>query len=175
MIKYNFCSNCGSKIDERSDPPHCSNCNSTYYQNAKVTVSVLPVLGRQVLLGKRGREPYKGAVDVIGGFMEADEDPESGALREAKEETGLDMKIIKLLGIYHDRYGSNGDYTLNLHYITEVTGGNMKAQDDLVELSWFDISNAPTDQGFQNNRDAIKDLQKWYKNKLNINDSKIRP
>jgi ADP-ribose pyrophosphatase YjhB (NUDIX family) len=57
--------------------------------------------------------------------------PEAAALREAKEETNLDMKIISLLGIYTDRYGDEGDYTLNFHYVTEIIGGDMQAQDDV--------------------------------------------
>src|SRR5690242_13427731 len=117
MTEYNFCSKCGNAIDADSVPPHCSVCDITYYSNAKPCASVLPVKDGKVLLAKRGRDPYKGAYDIIGGFMEADELPEAAAIREAKEESGLDIKITSLLGIYIDRYGEDGDYTLNLHYI----------------------------------------------------------
>ena len=117
----------------------------------------------KVLLSKRGRDPYKGAYDIIGGFMEANELPEAAALREAKEETGLDMKIVSLLGIYVDRYGEDGDYTLNLHYIAEIIGGEMQAQDDVAELEWMAIDDVPLSEGFQNTRDGLRDLQEWYK------------
>lgn len=95
--------------------------------------------------------------------MEANELPEAAALREAKEKTGLDMKIVSLLGIYVDRYGEDGDYTLNLHYIAEIIGGEMQAQDDVAELEWIAIGDVPLSEGFQNTRDGLKDLQEWYK------------
>lgn len=94
--------------------------------------------------------------------MEADELPEAAALREGEEETGLDMKILSLLGVYSDRYGEGGDYTLNLHYIAEVTGGEMQAMDDVAELEWIAIHDVPLDEGFQNTKDGLRDLKKWF-------------
>ena len=162
MIKHNFCSNCGNKIDEGSNPAHCSNCDTTYYKNAKPCASVLPIKDGKVLLAKRGQDPYKGSYDIIGGFMEADELPEAAAIREAKEETGLDIKITSLLGIYSDRYGEDGDYTLNIHYLGEVTGGEMQALDDVSDLEWVPISEVPLDEGFQNTKDGLRDLKKVF-------------
>jgi len=162
MIKFNFCPKCGNKIDGDTEPPHCSVCDITYYRNPKPCASVLPVRNGKVLLSKRGKDPYKGAYDIIGGFMEVDELPEATALREAKEETGLDMKIVSLLGAYTDRYGEDGDYTLNFHYIAEILGGEMKAMDDVAELEWIDIESVPLDEGFQNTKDGLRDLKIWY-------------
>ena len=161
MTEYNFCPKCGNPISLDVEPPHCEHCNITYYRNAKPGASVLPVKDGKVLLAKRGREPFRGSYDIIGGFMEAYERAEDAALREAKEETGLDMKIVSLLGVYTDRYGEGGDYTLNLHYIAEIVGGEMKAMDDVAELEWFDIDKVPF-EGFQNTKDGLRDLQKWY-------------
>lgn len=162
MIQYNYCPKCGNIISQKSEPPYCSHCETTYYRNAKPCASVLPVKDGKVLLGKRARDPYKGAYDIIGGFMEADELPEAAALREAKEETGLDLKIVCLLGIYNDQYGDGGDRTLNIHYIAEILGGEMQAMDDVAELQWVDINDVPTDQGFQNTKDGLRDLKKWF-------------
>lgn len=162
MTVYNFCPKCGTKIDANSEPPHCSLCNITYYRNAKPCASVLIVKDGKVLLAKRGREPFRGAYDIIGGFIEADELPEDAAVREAKEETGLDVKITSLLGTYVDRYGEGGDYTLNLHYIGEILSGDMKPMDDIVGLEWFNISEVPLDSGFQNTKDGLRDLKKLY-------------
>ena len=103
MIEYNFCPRCGAPIERTSEPAHCDNCNSTYYHNAKPGASVLPVKDGKVLLGIRKNDPYKGSFDIIGGFVEAHEHPEDAAIREAKEETGLDIKITSQLGIYIDK------------------------------------------------------------------------
>ncbi len=162
MIKYNFCSDCGHKIDEGSSPPHCSNCDTTYYRNSKPCASVLPIKDGKVLLAKRGQNPYKGSYDIIGGFMELGELPEEAAIREAKEETGLDIQITALLGIYSDVYGNDGDHTLNLHYLGKVLGGEMKPMDDVAELEWIPINEVPLDDGFQNTKDGLRDLKKLF-------------
>lgn len=169
MIQYNFCPKCGHKIHDGSNPPHCSHCGITYYRNAKPCASVLPIKDGKVLLGKRGQEPYKGAYDIIGGFMEAGELPEDAAIREAKEETGLDVKITSLLGIYSDRYGDDGDYTLNLHYLGKVIGGEMKPMDDIASLEWVPISDVPLDEGFQNTQDGLRDLKLLFEKERLIN------
>ena len=162
MIKYNFCPKCGNEIDKGSNPPHCSTCDITYYHNAKPCASVLPIKDGKVLLGRRANDPFKGAYDIIGGFMEADELPQDAAVREAKEETGLDVKITSMLGTYIDRYGDDGDYTLNLHYIGEVIGGEMKAMDDIAALEWVSIDELPLDSGFQNTKDGLRDLKTLF-------------
>lgn len=160
---YNYCPHCGKKIDKSPGTPHCKYCDSSYYSNAKPCASVLPIREGKVLLARRAKEPHKGAYDTIGGFMEADETPEQAALREAKEETGLDMKIVSLLGIYNDQYGDKGDRTLNLHYIAEIVGGEMQAMDDVEALEWIDIERVQLDSGFQNTRDSMRDLKTWFK------------
>ena len=162
MIEYNFCPKCGKPTLQDRKPPYCKHCDVTYYHNAKPCASVLPIKDGKVLLAKRGRDPYKGAYDIIGGFMKADELPEIAALREAKEETGLNMKIISLLGIYIDRYGVGGDYTLNLHYIAKIISGEMHAMDDVAELEWVAIKDVPLDESFQNTKDGLRDLKAWF-------------
>lgn len=122
----------------------------------------MPIRDGKVLLAKRASEPFKGSYDIIGGFMEVDELPEAAAIREVKEETGLDIRIKSLLGIYVDRYGEDGDYTLNLHYIGEVISGEEKAMDDVASLEWIPIENVPLDNGFQNARDGLRDLKDKY-------------
>ena len=162
MIAYNYCPQCGGELAFSDGLPHCNTCNETFYRNAKPCASVLLVRDGEVLLAKRGREPFMGAYDIIGGFMEPDELPEAAAIREAKEETGLDVQITKLLGIYVDRYGEDGDYTLNIHYIGEITGGEMKPMDDVAALEWVPIADVPLDDGFQNTRDGLRDLKELY-------------
>ena len=162
MITYNFCPECGASIDPTAEPPVCTSCDITYYRNAKPCASVLPIKDGKVLLAKRGRDPFKGEYDIIGGFMEPHERPEDAAIREAQEETGLDIRIISLLGTYVDRYGDGGDYTLTFHYIGEVTGGEMTPMDDVTDLEWIEIENVPLNEGFQNTKDALRDLKKLY-------------
>lgn len=163
MINYKFCPQCKNDLDLSGEYPHCPNCNLTFWKNSKPCASVLPIKNGQVLLSKRGIEPYKGEWDTIGGFLNTGEHPEAGALREALEETGLTMKITGLLGMYMDKYGQNGDDTLNIFYLTEIISGDLKAQDDVASLEWVDIKNLETiNNGFANTRAALKDLKELY-------------
>jgi 8-oxo-dGTP diphosphatase len=162
MIEYNFCPKCGKKVVRKDLTAYCDNCKITYYQNSKPAASVLIIKGSKVLLSRRGREPHKGELDIVGGFLEYDEDPKVAALREVKEETGLEVKIIDLLGIYIDTYGAGGPSILNIHYIGEIVSGEPKPQDDISALEWYEIDKVPTDQGPKNTQDGLKDFKKWY-------------
>ena len=160
---YKYCPNCKTLLEKQGEHLKCANCGMGIYKNSKPCCGILPVKGGKVLLSKRAIEPYKGAYDIIGGFLESGEHPEDGAKREAKEETGLIVKPMELLGVYMDKYGKGGDDTLNIHYIGKVTGGKMKAQEDVASLHWVEIGKLPTSKGFQNTRDALKDLQRKFK------------
>lgn len=162
MIDYKYCTQCKAELNLVGTYPFCPVCNITYYKNSKPCVGILPVKDGKVLLSIRGIEPYKGKYDIIGGFLEDGEDPIDGIKREFKEETGLDVDVKNLLGIYVDVYGEGGDHTLNMHYIGEITGGEMKAQEDVESLHWIAIKDLPLNEGFENMRKAFIDLQKTY-------------
>lgn len=163
MINFRYCPLCKSELNLSEKYPRCSNCGITFYKNSKPCAGVLPIKDGKVLLSKRAIEPYKGKFDIIGGFLNEGEHPESGAIRETLEETGLKIKIISLLGIYIDQYGKDGDFTLNMHYICEIIGGDLQPQSDVASIHWIDIDKVPTDEGFENTKSALKDLQNWYK------------
>ena len=165
MINFKYCTQCKTELNLSGNYPKCKSCNITYYKNSKPTAGVLPVEDGKVLLSKRAIDPYKGVFDIIGGFLENGEHPNDGARREAKEETGLDIEPKEILGIYIDQYGEDGDYTLNTHFIGEVRGGKMKAEEDVASLHWVDIKQVPLNEGFKNTREALKDLQIWFKSR----------
>jgi len=163
MVKYTYCPQCRRKLEIKNIYPYCQNCNETYYRNSKPCAGILPIKDGKVLLSRRAGEPFKGEIDIIGGFLEEGEHPEIGAIREVKEETGLDVTIKELLKIYIDKYGEDGYYTLNIHYIGEIVRGKMKPQDDVLSLHWIPIMEVPTNEGFKNTQSILKDLKAWYK------------
>jgi len=115
-----------------------------------------------VLLSRRGEEPNIGSIDIIGGFLEEGEHPEVGAIREAKEETGLDIKITDFLCILMDTY-QVGNYAIqNTYYIGEIVGGKMKPMDDVASLEWVPINKLPLVSGFSNVTEALSRLKKWH-------------
>ena len=96
----------------------------------------------RVLLIRRGREPFKGEWAVPGGRIEDDETAEQCAKREMKEETNLDVEIIKLTGIYSDP-GRDPRLIIAAAYLVRRIGGEVKAGDDAGEARWFELSNLP--------------------------------
>lgn len=163
MITYKYCTQCQSKLNLAGPDPKCDSCNIIYYSNSKPTASILPIKDGQVLLAKRAQDPFKGSIDVIGGFLLDGEKPEDAAKREAKEETGLTVDLVELLGIYTDKYGDGGINTININYVAKITGGEMLAQDDVESLQWYSIDELPQNIGFESSRQTLLDLQNWYR------------
>ena len=123
----------------------------------------MPIKDGQVLLSKRGINPYKGDWDTIGGFLEPGEHPEVGALRETLEETGLNVKITGLFGVYMDKYGDDGDDVQINAYLAEVISGNVEAKDDVASLEWVDINKIDTiTSRFKAVVEILRDLKQHY-------------
>jgi ADP-ribose pyrophosphatase YjhB (NUDIX family) len=161
-VEFKYCPQCQSVLDLSGEHPKCRACGVTFYRNSKPAVGILPIKNGEVLLSRRKKEPYKGELDIIGGFLNYGEHPEVGVVREFEEETGAEITITKFMGIYMDEYGAGGDSTLNIHYLGEVGAGELKANDDIESLHWIPIMEVPTNEGAQNYRRVIKDLQKWF-------------
>jgi ADP-ribose pyrophosphatase YjhB (NUDIX family) len=150
---------------DENGQPYCNNCQITIYRNVAVCANVLPVKGDKVLLAVRALDPFKGTFDTVGGFVDPGETVEQCALREAKEETGLDMEIVELLGNYPDKYGDGTDL-LSFAFIAKITSTlPPQAADDVAELKWFPITNPPLKLiGFPSAQRVLMDLKQWYLN-----------
>jgi ADP-ribose pyrophosphatase YjhB (NUDIX family) len=79
------------------------------------------------------------------GLVEAGESPEQGAVREAREETGLDVQVLELVKVYtrlpNPEYGL---YTLvSTVYLCEVTGGVLTRSHEDLGLEYWDIEEVP--------------------------------
>lgn len=79
---------------------------------------------------KRKYDPYKGSWALPGGFVEWGETVESAVVREVKEETGLEVDIIELVGVYSDPGRDPRGHTVTVCYLTRKIGGNLKADTD---------------------------------------------
>jgi len=160
--RYRFCMYCGGEVvrkyvvHEGKEREVCNTCERILYHSSKPCVGALIVDEDRVLLVKRKQKPYKGYWDIPGGFLERGEHPENGLFREIREETGLLVRPIELLGIFMDKYGPDADDTLNIHYLAEVIGGEAKAGSDAGELGWFSKENLPKRIAFRNGREALK-------------------
>lgn len=117
--------------------------------------------GADVLLVRRGREPFKGAWAIPGGFVEVGERVEDAARRELVEETGLRGDILELLGVYSDPERDPRGHTVSVVYVMKV-GGIVDvgvAGDDADEARWFPLD-APPAVAFDHAR-ILADARAW--------------
>jgi ADP-ribose pyrophosphatase YjhB (NUDIX family) len=140
MNPFRFCPSCGSSVDE-PDPSSgttCSNCGRAWYRNPAPTVGAAIVRGGKVLLSVRARDPYKGKVDVPGGFLDAEESALEGLRREVREELGTEIEVSMedCLQAEPHRYGDDGDWTIAFGFHARLTSGEPRAADDVADLLW---------------------------------------
>lgn len=96
-----------------------------------------------VLLVKRGGEPYIGWWAFPGGFVRIDESAEDGALRELKEETQLSTGYMEQLQTYSSPDRDPRERVITIAYLALVKISEVKGGDDATEAQWFPIDNVP--------------------------------
>lgn len=101
--------------------------------------------GRQlkVLLIERGNEPDKGKWAFPGGFLNIDEQAESGALRELQEETGMTNADIRQFHTFSDPNRDPRERVISIAYYALVKIQDVKGGDDAARASWFAIDDVP--------------------------------
>ena len=162
---FSFCPKCGGKLvvkhlDGR-DRQVCSLCRFVYYRNPIPAAGVIVIEDNCVLLVKRKYAPYIGYWCLPAGFVEWEEGPEECALREAKEETNLDLELKSIHGVY--AAGESDDYKIMLvFYLAERIGGDLKPGDDATDARFFHLAQLPTPIAFSIHRQILKDLQKQH-------------
>jgi 8-oxo-dGTP diphosphatase len=145
-------------------PPEVRNVNG--YVAPALTVDAALLKGREggghdVLLIRRGREPFKGHWALPGGFVEVGERVEDAARRELVEETGLRGDVLDLLGVYSDPGRDPRGHTVSVVYVMKVSGivDVGAAGDDADEARWFDLDGPPA-LAFDHDR-ILADLRAW--------------
>ena len=104
----------------------------------RVTVDAFVKDGRgRVLLVRRGRPPFRGSWALPGGFCEWGETTEECCAREMLEETGVTVRVEKLLGVYSDPKRDPRGHTVTVLYAARPVRGEAKGSDDAAEARWF--------------------------------------
>ena len=93
-----------------------------------------------ILMAQRGKEPLKGWWSLPGGALELGERLEEGVRREVREETGLDVRPVRVLEIFERIFRDAGGVTeyhyVLIDYVCEITGGELCAGDDVCAVEW---------------------------------------
>ena len=137
----------------------CPKCRKEIevYQNPIPTVDIIiEMRSKGIVLVKR-KNPPKGWA-VPGGFVDYGESLEEAAVREAKEETNLDVNLIRQFHTYSDPKRDPRHHSISTVYIAKAEG-IPKAEDDAVEIGIFTESNLPEEIAFDH-RSILKDYFK---------------
>jgi ADP-ribose pyrophosphatase YjhB (NUDIX family) len=136
--------------------PKCKN-EIEIYQNPVPTVDIIIETGSKgIILIKRKNFPYGWAIP--GGFVDYGESLEETALREAKEETNLDVELMRQFHTYSDPKRDPRHHSISTVYIAKGKG-KPKAKDDALEIGIFTESDLPVDIAFDH-RSILKDYFK---------------
>jgi ADP-ribose pyrophosphatase YjhB (NUDIX family) len=132
-----FCPRCGAPIahgriaHEDRERHHCSACGFVAYLNPRLVVSTLPVTeSGELVLMRRGMPPGIGAWAQPGGYLEADETAIQGAVRETREETGLLVEPMRVVGLYSRIAAA----VVVVAYEAIIVGGRMTATAEALEV-----------------------------------------
>jgi 8-oxo-dGTP diphosphatase len=128
------------------------------YANPAAASCAVVVRGRDVCLVRRRIEPYRGHWTLPAGFQEYDESPLDAAVREAREECGLEVEVVRLLDVFYttDDARKRGNLAV---FLARPVGGSLRAGDDALEAGFFGIDELPDPIGFVNNRRILELLR----------------
>lgn len=125
------------------------------FRNPVPTVDILIETEEGILLIKRGNPPEGWALP--GGFVDYGESVEEAALREAKEETGLDVVDLKQFHCYSKPDRDPRQHTVTVVFTAKATG-EVTASDDAADARFFSWDNLPEQMAFDH-RQILKDYR----------------
>jgi thiamine-phosphate pyrophosphorylase len=142
-----FCPRCGTKLEkcllENRERDFCPACRLPVYENpVPATAAVAFNESGDLLLVRRGQKPGRGKWCLPGGFQETGETPEQCTLREFKEETGLDGRVLGLIALEMGHNPQAGE-VLVAGYRVRAGEGDLQPGDDAVAADYFPLERLP--------------------------------
>jgi 8-oxo-dGTP diphosphatase len=162
---YAYCPRCATPLQTRQvgDKPRraCPDCGFIYFTDPKVGVGALVIDDGKLLLVRRRMMPEAGKWSIPAGFVDRGEDPREVAVRETREETGLEVTIEELLDVYFNPQTEAGGASIFILYQARLSGGTLQAGDDADAAAFFGPDDLP-ELAFASTRDAVRWLQREY-------------
>ena len=152
LSRFAFCPVCGSNhfVVNNFKSKHCQQCGFTYYANpSSATAAFILDEQQRLLVARRAKEPAKGTLDLVGGFVDMDETAEEGLRREIAEETGLCVDRCAYLFSIPNRYLYSDMiiHTLDMFFRVDVPSTAMlRADDDVAELQWMPLDSVKPEE-----------------------------
>lgn len=149
-----------------SDPLHCPKCHAVVrkYSNPFPTADVLvyhPEHG--LVLIERGNEPHGFAIP--GGFVDEGETIEHAAVREMKEEIGMDVELLGILGVYSHPKRDPRFHTMTVTFVGSVAHPEqLCAGDDAAKAAFYPLSQLPGKLCFDHDR-AVEHFKAYLQGK----------
>ena len=161
---FKFCPVCGSPLEPRvlkaTEPSRmvCTNraCEFVFYLDPKVAVGTIIRTGDdgKIVLVKRAIEPGYGKWVFPGGYVDRGEEITVAALREAREEAGLDVHLDHLINIY----SYPGRAPVIVVYAATMISGELRMDDEGLEIREVSLDEIPWDDlAFPSTRDGLRD------------------
>ncbi len=144
---YRFCPKCGGTLDSRviksGEPARlvCRGCQFVFFLDPKVATGVVFEHDGGILLVQRAIEPSYGKWVFPGGYVDRGERVEDAACRETREESGLVVRLTRLIGVY----SQPGSAVILIAYAGEVTGGSLHIDDESLAVRAFPSDRIPWD------------------------------
>ncbi|MFN7209262.1 MAG: NUDIX hydrolase [Aggregatilineales bacterium] len=146
-----YCLRCGTRMTygERFGKlrPFCPACDYVHFEDPKVAVAVFIRHEERILLVLRANEPERGKWALPAGYVDRGEDPKAAAEREVLQETGLQVRVTRLIDVIYEG-------VIVILYAAEVIGGDLCAADDAAEARWFARQELP-EVAFRSTRQVI--------------------
>ena len=131
----------------------------TEYKNPALTVDTIIIDNESVVLIKRLNNPYMNHWAIPGGFVEYGEEVETAAVREAKEETGLDIELTELVGVYSRPDRDPRGHTVTVAYTAKIVGGTLESDSDAKDARFFKFDEIKNIDLAFDHEEILKDSQ----------------
>lgn len=139
-MNFNYCPSCGHKgtVKKQDNTNYeCRDCGWHFWNNAKTCTAIAFVRDGKLLVAKRDREPNKGKYELPGGFVDYGETVYEAAIREIKEELGIQLtkNDLQVVEIYYNDYNP-GIFTTDIVFLVTDWAGEPMAGDDVAAILW---------------------------------------